>query len=404
MALPTFAELLQAMQQEALAKKKLRDEHSDNVAGALGAITGAVAKPFIDKAREERALLQKGRELEAGAYFKGQTSYETPTETPVMTGIPTGQTYNGMPVATGAYTETETQNMPYAATVKEILSGKLPKNVVIKQNKPNGQFFGYDDDGNLKILGIPTGGSANKIAPRAPLTEEEIKNQSQARAEGTAAAKPTKSRYSMNTLTNTYYLDGNEVPQSSVPSDAIVDRFSPVDERQAIKDLTQYKSDALQALVAIDKIENGSKELGDFGRGAVAQGAAKAEMAYKEFAKDEKVTRYLGVVSQELIPMARKLMEEKGPITEFDVGRVEKGLGDPTTPLADKLFLLGELRNKVKAALENKIKQTGGKTEDLKTTNPDIYNRLYANQTQGSGLTPEEQKELAELEKKYGSK
>src|SRR3990167_3897373 len=59
--------------------------------------------------------------------------------------------------------------------------------------------------------------------------------------------------------------------------------------------------------------------------------------------------------AQELIPMARKLMEEKGPITEFDVARVEKGFGDITLPLEDKLFLMDQLRAKVNQALQAKM-------------------------------------------------
>ena len=121
------------------------------------------------------------------------------------------------------------------------------------------------------------------------------------------------------------------------------------------KSLDTYMGDANQALVALEKIEKGAKKLGDFNRGAIPQLGAKISMGFKKFSKDEDVTRYLGVLAQELIPMARKLMEEKGPITESDVKRVEMGFGDLTTPLKDKIFLINELKGKVKQSLEMKM-------------------------------------------------
>lgn len=144
----------------------------------------------------------------------------------------------------------------------------------------------------------------------------------------------------------------------------------------AVKALNNYSSDAIQSLVALDKIEEGAKTLGNFKRGVWNQAKAKANVAAKEFGKDKNVTRYLGVVSQELIPAARKLMEEKGPITESDVNRVEKGLGDITAPLEDKLFLINELRNKVKAVVENKRKIAGISDEDFGTKYGELAGRL----------------------------
>lgn len=123
--------------------------------------------------------------------------------------------------------------------------------------------------------------------------------------------------------------------------------------------LNIYSSDANQALGALDKIEGEAKNLGDFQRGFIPQFMAKAKVGYKRFAKDQDLARYEGVVAQELIPMARKLMEEKGPITEFDVARVEKGFGDITLPLEDKLFLMDQLRAKVNQALKAKMELAG---------------------------------------------
>lgn len=134
----------------------------------------------------------------------------------------------------------------------------------------------------------------------------------------------------------------------------------------ARKSFDTYQSDANQALVAIKKIREQSKNLPKFERGFIEQTKAKATAALGEYSKDKEITRYQGVVAQELIPMARKLMEEKGPITEFDVDRVEKGLGDLTTPQEDKTFLLDELQNKVFRALKSKSEIAELSPEDIK--------------------------------------
>lgn len=135
----------------------------------------------------------------------------------------------------------------------------------------------------------------------------------------------------------------------------------------ARKSLDVYTSDAVQALMAVDKIQRESQNLPKYKRGLLNQAKAKVDTGIKSFAKDQSVTRYMGVVAQELIPMARKLMEEKGPITEFDVARVEKGLGDITTPLEDRIFLLNQFRDKVKQALINKMQVAGMTQEEFNT-------------------------------------
>ena len=147
-----------------------------------------------------------------------------------------------------------------------------------------------------------------------------------------------------------------------------VEKVQMKEEYDLRKSMANYLSDANQALVALDKIEKGARSLGDFGRGVLPQIGAKFNIAAKSFGKDKDLTRYLGVVAQELIPMARKLMEEKGPITEWDVKRVEKGLGETTVPLEDKLFLINQMRNKVKQAVTQKMRLAqGGNIEEVGT-------------------------------------
>lgn len=144
---------------------------------------------------------------------------------------------------------------------------------------------------------------------------------------------------------------------------------------EAKKQFDKYQSDANQTLMAIDKIEAQAKKLPEFKRGMINQLGANFDVMVKKMGKEQEVTRYIGVVSQELIPMARKLMEEKGPITESDVQRVEKGLGDLTTPLEDKMFLLGELRDKVKKALELKKDIAQISDADISTKYQETFKR-----------------------------
>ena len=163
---------------------------------------------------------------------------------------------------------------------------------------------------------------------------------------------------------------------------------------KARKDFDQYSSDAMQSLIAINKIEKEAKNLGDFPRGMLGQTLSKANMAIKGFSKDKDVTRFMGVVAQELIPAARKIMEEKGPITEFDVARVERGLGDITTPLEDKIYLLDQLRNKIREAIFNKLQVANITPEEFKTKYGNLYN---ASKTDGLGKAPTVQLERVSI-------
>lgn len=198
-----------------------------------------------------------------------------------------------------------------------------------------------------------------------------------------------------------------EVPQSEeqIQRDLdIKDRQENVKQvSKARKDLDTYTSDAMQSLVALDKIEAQAKELGEFRRGFLEQTAAKISTGVGSYSKDEKITKYLGVLSQELIPMARKLMEEKGPITESDVDRVEKGFGEITVPLEDKIFLAEELRNKVREALKNKSQVAEISEEEFKGKYKSLYEKLNRGNAEKSDK-PKISKEAAIAELKRRGK
>ena len=179
-----------------------------------------------------------------------------------------------------------------------------------------------------------------------------------------------KGVYMVDPYTGEIKQAGN-IPVGSKIYKGVGDQETRLDYREQTKEqdrvfkakqgLDAYLSDANQVNVALNKIEKMAKELGDFKRGIVGQTYAKVKTGVGAYAKDEKINRYLGVVAQELIPLARKVMEEKGPITEWDVQRVEKGLGDLTAPLSDKLFLINEMRSKIKEAIALKRRIASGK-------------------------------------------
>jgi len=171
--------------------------------------------------------------------------------------------------------------------------------------------------------------------------------------------------------------------------------------KEARKALGQYVSDAVQVLKGIDKIGGRAALLPDYKSGVFNQTYAKGDVAIKNYAADERVTKYLGVVAQELIPFARKIMEEKGPIAEGDVKRVEEGLGKIELPLGQKIFLLNELRGKIKAALDNKMESAGMTREEFegkyKTLNTllksDANSQNAYNILRDRGLSSEEARE-----------
>lgn len=148
---------------------------------------------------------------------------------------------------------------------------------------------------------------------------------------------------------------------------------------KAREDLDTWTSNATDALGALNKIENYAKKLPKYESGFGNQLWAKIDANVKEFSKDPNFSEYLGVVAQEMIPMARKLQEEKGPITEFDVNRVEKGFGDKTTPFETRVKLIKELRGKLQLAAKNKMQVS--EMDELDFANK--YKNLYA------GLFPE---------------
>lgn len=191
---------------------------------------------------------------------------------------------------------------------------------------------------------------------------------------------PAKSKYIIPTIT----LD----PMTGKPvSQTIGKQFvAPMTPEQtaskttlveASKNIQDYIASANKSVTALDKMAKYATNLGDFKTGLVSQALAKGKTTVQEFAKDPKVTEYLGVVSQELIPAARDLMEEKGPITEFDVARVEKGLGDITTPLETKFTLLNELKNKIKAVISIKLQAARIPLGDFRKKYPQLYSNVY---------------------------
>lgn len=134
--------------------------------------------------------------------------------------------------------------------------------------------------------------------------------------------------------------------------------------------LDTYMSDASSAITALEKVSRMAEKLGDFERGFFNQSFLGVQAAVRQKGKDKAITDFKIALSQELIPLARKLGEEKGPITASDIETLEPGLGaDITTPLEDKFTAYNELINKVDRALEVK--------RELAEIPEDEFNKKY---------------------------
>lgn len=165
-----------------------------------------------------------------------------------------------------------------------------------------------------------------------------------------------------------------------------------VDEKSK-NDFNIYTDAFSKNIIALNKLDRYAKKLPEFPRGFIGQTGARADAAIKTYSKDKAFTQYLGVVSQEIIPLARNEAEEKGPIAETDVDRIEKGLGSPTTPLEDKLLLTGELRAKTSQSIIMKMEKSGLTLEQLATDRPNLFNMLKKSIIDYTSVVPEDDME-----------
>ena len=159
-----------------------------------------------------------------------------------------------------------------------------------------------------------------------------------------------------------------------------------------VKELEKFIPAADKALVALEGIEELAKKLPNFTRiptgfgsieipgtdqrGLIESNLRRLNAGLDVNAQQKDVVRFMGKMSQELIPLARNLAEEKGPITDPDVDRIEKGLGKLETPLEDKLFLLNELKEKVSLSLQTKMKQAKRGRQDIESLSPRLANLI----------------------------
>ena len=134
---------------------------------------------------------------------------------------------------------------------------------------------------------------------------------------------------------------------------------------EAQKNLQAYTSSAHDVLFALEKVEEKAKKLPEFKTGLPGQLLAGLQVGVGEVSASPAFTDYESALNSELIPLARKLQEEKGPITEWDVSRVEKGLGRKTLPFDQKQNILNESKKKVYSALRNKMDAAGLPEKDF---------------------------------------
>ena len=158
--------------------------------------------------------------------------------------------------------------------------------------------------------------------------------------------------------------------------------------------MNEYSDSFAKNVLAINKVERYAKKLPEFPRGFAGQTGARVDSAIKTYSKDPAFTQYMGVVNQEMIPLARNLAEEKGPITEFDVKRIESGLGSVTTPFEDKQLLLAELKAKTSQAIIMKMEKAGFTFDQIQTEKPNLANTIKKTVIEYAKVVPIEDLEV----------
>lgn len=148
---------------------------------------------------------------------------------------------------------------------------------------------------------------------------------------------------------------------------------------KALKDLQDTEAAVPNLLASLESIRSAAKDLPEFEPGFFNQAIGKGQMAAAEFSKDPAVEKYMGIVAQNLSPLARGIAQEKGPLTDKDVDRIMQGLGELTTPPATREALLQELMDKVTRSLEARrknVKNAGG--DSAPALNEDFIKNLEA--------------------------
>lgn len=133
----------------------------------------------------------------------------------------------------------------------------------------------------------------------------------------------------------------------------------------ARKALDESMATAPDVLGAFQGIKERGARLPQFKTGFFPQLAGKISMAEKSFSKDPVVGDYNRWVDSNLIPLARKFMEEKGPITESDVSKLEKTLKDSTLPQEQREITLNDFMSKIQQSIRNKMSIAGVTDEEF---------------------------------------
>ena len=173
---------------------------------------------------------------------------------------------------------------------------------------------------------------------------------------------------------------------------------------KAVQDMDEFSSDATRIFSALDNLEKTSVGLGDFKTGFWNQAAAKTRFNVRSFGMEENETKYLASLNQELIPLARKYMEEKGPITEWDVGRVQTGLGRPTTPLNTKKEIFNDIRSKTKLLIANKARLAGMSDQQFAEKYPQLYQIAFSKEVPSQSIPQQGMQSSASIEQNYNTR
>ncbi|MGD9724871.1 MAG: hypothetical protein AB7V39_00485 [Nitrospiraceae bacterium] len=149
-------------------------------------------------------------------------------------------------------------------------------------------------------------------------------------------------------------------------------------QAKALKDLQDVEAAVPNLMASLESIRAAAKDLPAFEPGFFNQAVGKVQMKGAEFSKDPAVEKYLGIVAQNLSPLARGIAQEKGPLTDKDVDRIMQGLGELTTPVATREALLNELVDKVTRSLEARRKNVKNAGSVAPALNDDFIKNLEA--------------------------
>ena len=150
------------------------------------------------------------------------------------------------------------------------------------------------------------------------------------------------------------------------------------------KKLNDALPNVASTLSAFDDLERLSNDLPDFKPGAYQQTKAKVKTGLGVYSADKKYTDYDAALAKAFAPTTRSILTEVGTLNEGDIDRSAKTLGKMELPKANKLENIKNLKKQLMAGLDQRLKSAGISWDDIKTSNPELYNKIFPKQISAS--------------------